>query len=47
MVGSRPGKIEGYPLVDSLGAYCGYEKGASNGRLDNNRDDKLEKSPLG
>ena len=39
--------MEGSLLGESLGADCGYKKGASNGRLYGNGDGKLEEYPLG
>ena len=46
LVGSKTGKMDGYPLEESLGADFGYEKGAPNGRLDGNGYTKREKYPL-
>ena len=46
MVGSGTGKMNGYPLVDSLVVEVRYYKVASNGRLDGNEGVKIDIYPL-
>ena len=47
MVGSGTGTLEGYPLVEALGAEGGSKIGSSNGMSNGNGDGKLEGYPLG